>query len=313
MDVEDKALLRKAKTACKRANRALYYLTFTFPRKKRAAALFLYYYLRRLDDLVDRKGISQATRIKILREHRTRLEALFRGEPVKNMTDRDRALQKFIDYNPATARMIRPQIENLFTTMEFDSKNKSKLIAYKDLINYCYLTGSSPFMITLSLLDPRMDEKTKENVARNLGIGINLTHLLRDFRFDMKSNDVKVTRGEKLRFDIFGPNGINSEGLRAFAKQRVDEAAEFLDAGRKHVMRLSNFKLKFSLSLFRWKYASILTKMKLRNYDLMSDYGKTKPVEYLASVVMLAKDLFAVIGSTVRDIMRKPANWMHSR
>ncbi len=287
----DEDVLGKAQAACKRSNRAFYMITYTFPKEKRNAILFVYYYLRTLDDLVDRKGISEAARIKTLREHKKKMDMLYRGEIPNDMSSADRALQNFILHDPAAARAVRQQIENFFTTMEFDSKNKHKLISYKDLIRYCYLTGGSPFVLVLSLLDPRIDRKTKENIARTLGVGINLTHILRDFRADLKVNDIKVTPDERNRFNLFGAKIRNNDALRPLARERVEEAANLLSEGRKYIMKVDNFMLRMSLLLFRWKYLSILRRVKLRNYDLMSDYGKVRFVERVDAIATLMKEL----------------------
>ncbi|MBI3412541.1 MAG: squalene/phytoene synthase family protein [Candidatus Aenigmarchaeota archaeon] len=308
----DKELLKKAREACKRANKTLYFLTYTFPKSKRNAALFLYYYMRTLDDIVDKKGITKSHRINVLREHRKRMEMLYSGKTPPNITNRDRALQNFISHNPATARAIKPHMENMLTTMEIDSNNKSKLIPYKELIHYCYLGGGSPFAITLSLLDPRAGEDTKENIARTLGVGMNLTHILRDFKKDVKLEDIKVTPDEKHRFNLFGPK-MDNDGLRAFARERVKEASGFLNDGKKHIMKLNGFKLKLSFSIFRWRYMSMLKKVQLRNYDLMSDYKKTKPLEYFVSSAMLLKEIFVLTANSAFEAVKKPVQWVLSR
>ncbi|MFH0890272.1 MAG: squalene/phytoene synthase family protein [Candidatus Aenigmatarchaeota archaeon] len=291
----DRALLRKARTACKRANKVLYLLTYLFPKEKRAPTLFLYYYFRGIDDEIDKKGLTETSRMKTINYWRKRMEGLFEGKLPNDMNDKDRALYNFIQYDPKMAEGIKPQIGNIFDIMEFDSKNRNKLVSYEDLIHYCYLTGGAPFIIALSLLDQRVDETTKENIAQTLGVGIQLAHILRDFKEDLRLKDAKITTTETVKFNLLGSNLKNVETWRQFAIQRVEEAAKFLDDGRRYIKEIPSNTLKFSLALWRWKYLSILKKIQLRDYDLMSNYKKTKPRELFASLSILVKELSYVV------------------
>lgn len=282
----ESVLLRRAGTACKRANKTLYFITRLMPKRKREATLFLYYYIRTIDNMVDKKGLSKAARTKIIEQNRKRMGQLFKGRMPVEMDNKDMALYNFVINNPTLAKRMRPQIERLLDTMVFESKNKKKHITYEELINYCYLTGGSPFIMASSMMDPGIDDSVTEKIARTFGVGSDLTHLLRDFKYDMSTNEAKITRDEARRFDF-----NNKEDLKEFAKLRVKEAEAFLNLGKKYIRKTPSLTLRMTLALYRWRFLSVLKKIRMRKYDLMQDYRKTTFKEHLNSLGILAKEL----------------------
>ncbi len=291
--VTDEALLRKAGVACKRANKTLYAITRLLPKSKRDATLLIYYYLRVIDNMVDKKGLSKATRMKIIQQNRKKMDLLYKGKMPVEMDNKDMALYNFILGNPRLARRMRPQIERLLDTMTFESKNKKKPISYEELINYCYLTGGSPFIMASSMMDPGIEDSVSDKIARTFGVGSDLTHLLRDFRYDMRANEVKITREEASMFDF-----NNKEDLKEFARLRVHEAESFLNMGKKYIKMTPSLTLRVTLALYRWRFLSILKKIKMRKYDLMENYSKTSFKEYMASLGIFAKELSYVFYLT---------------
>lgn len=296
----ESVLLRRAGTACKRANKTLYFITHLMPKRKRDAILFLYYYFRIIDNMVDRKGLSKASKMKIIRQNKKRMNQLFRGQTPENMDNKDMALYNFILNNPALAKRMRPHIERLLSTMEFESKNKKKHITYEELINYCYLTGGAPFVIGSSIVDPRIGDSVTEKIARTFGVGSDLTHLLRDFRYDMRVNEAKITEEEAKKFDF-----NNKEDLKEFAKLRVKEAEAFLNMGKRYIRKTPSLTVRITLALYRWRFLSVLKKIKMRKYDLMQDYRKTTFKEHMNSLGILAKELSYIFYLT---FLRKSKN-----
>lgn len=291
--VTERALLRRAQAACRQANKTLYFITRLMPKRKREAILFLYYYFRIMDNMVDKKGLSKAARIKILEQSRKRMGQLFKGQTPENMDNKDMALYNFIINNPVLAKKMRPHIERLLSTMEFESKSHKKPISYEELINYCYLTGGSPFVIGSSIVDPEIGEAVTEKIARTFGIGSDLTHLLRDFKYDMRVNEAKITEEEARRFDF-----NNKEDLKEFAKLRVKQAETFLNMGKKYIRKTPSLTVRITLALYRWRFLSVLKKIKMRKYDLMQNYRKTNFKEGMVSLAILAKELSYVFYLT---------------
>ncbi len=293
---ESEDLLRRAKASCKRSNKTLYMLTRIFPKEKRAPTFFIYYYFRELDDLIDRKELTYAERVKFLDHYRKRMDRLFRGEVLENMDRKEKSLLNFIAHNPNLAASMRPYMENLFEIMYFDSEKASKkTVSYNELIRYCYLTGGSPFMMAMSFLDPEINEATKRKVAQTFGVGSELTHILRDFVKDVGQKSTKVTKKETIKFNLFKRGNKNDDGLRKFAKYRVEEAAKFFERGKKYIGEMPGLPLKMILVLYRWRFLSVLKKIEMRNYDLMLDYDKTSFAEYIASMRILFGEIYFLV------------------
>ncbi|MBI4167959.1 MAG: squalene/phytoene synthase family protein [Candidatus Aenigmarchaeota archaeon] len=284
-------LFRKAKDTCRRSNRTLYMLTYLFPKEKRAPTFFLYYYFSTIDDMVDENGLSKSAILRLINNKRKRMNQLFSGIIPKNMDDTDIALYNFIGWNPVVAAGVRPHLEKLLDVIEFDSKHKNRTISYKDMINYCHMAGGSPFFIFTSFIDQRINAATKEKIAYTFGTGIQLTNNLRDFVEDSRMRSAKITSDETAKFHLNNSIIENNSELKEFARQRAEEAEQFLNMGRKYIKEAPSLTLKFSLAIWRWRYLYILKKIQMRDYDLFADYKKSSLSEIMASVLILSKEL----------------------
>ncbi len=270
----DSALFRKASATCKRSNRALFTLRYLLPKDAWISGLFLYHYMRGVDDLIDKKGLSKADIEKILAQRKKRLYVLFSGRITDDMDELDMALYNFIMCDPEKAMSLLPYIESLLEMMEIDSRKKKGLLFHDKLMDYCNTAGSAPLVMAISLIDGKIDKKLRENIAVQLGIGMQLTHILRDFNSDCS------------------PDSRNGAGdIRNLTKEKVEHANKVFDKGIKYLRKASSVKLKLIFTLYSWKYLSVLKRIEMRDYNLFSNYRKVAVAEKFAAAGILFRQL----------------------
>ncbi len=211
----DDALVRQgyaeaARVARRRAGN--FYFAFLGQRPSARRALHaIYAFCREADDAADDgRGTAEARRT--LAVLRTRLGEIYEGRPEPA---RDAALQD-------AARRFgieRRDFEALLSGVERDLTAR-RYATFDELFAYCFEVASSVGLLCLPVFG-RRDALARRH-AVDLGVGMQLTNILRDLAEDAANGRVYLPQADLRRF------GLEEEGLGAVGPRRPDHRLEAL-------------------------------------------------------------------------------------
>jgi len=152
---------------------SFYYAFLFLPEERRRAITALYAFCREVDDVVDEVSEPDAARMKLAWWH-GEIERLYAGEPNHPVT---RALA------PAVSRFGLPReyFDEIIAGMEMDLEHGG-YGTFAELAEYCYRAASVVGLLSVEIFGYR-DTRTRD-YARDLGMALQLTNILRDVRED---------------------------------------------------------------------------------------------------------------------------------
>jgi phytoene synthase len=174
-----------------RSGSSFYYSFLFLPPDRRRAITALYAYCREVDDVVDEIADPQVARSK-LQWWRSEVERLFSGQPQHPVT---RALQPFLD----TLGLPRQHFEDILDGMTMDLEY-NRYPDFRTLEVYCHRVAG-----VVGLLSARIFGHTQPatlEYARDLGIALQLTNILRDVGEDVRRNRIYIPLDELARFGV---------------------------------------------------------------------------------------------------------------
>ena len=174
------------------ASGSSFYYSFLFlPPERRRAITALYAFCREVDDVVDETADDNLARIK-LAWWRNEIGQMFLGNPQHPVT---RALAPCL----APFALTQVRLEEILDGMEMDLM-QTRYLDFKGLERYCYLVAGVVGLCAAEIFG-RTDERTLE-YARNLGLGFQLTNIIRDVGEDARRGRVYLPVNELQRFNV---------------------------------------------------------------------------------------------------------------
>ena len=174
-----------------RSGSSFYYSFLFLPPERRRAITALYAYCREVDDVVDEIADPQLARTK-LQWWRSEVDRLFSGQPQHPVTQ---ALQPFL----GSLALPREHFEDILDGMAMDL-DYNRYPDFRTLEVYCHRVAG-----VVGLLSARIFGHTQPatlEYARNLGIALQLTNILRDVGEDVRRNRVYIPLDELARFGV---------------------------------------------------------------------------------------------------------------
>ena len=157
----------------KRQAKNFYYAFLFLPRPKRDAIYAVYAFCRYCDDIADGDQ-PVATQQLLLEAWRQELDSCYAGKPTHIIT---RALQPVVD----TYGIPKHYFEELIDGVEMDLTIR-RYATFSDLERYCYRVASVVGLICIEIFG--YTHAGVREYARHLGIGLQLTNILRDIQED---------------------------------------------------------------------------------------------------------------------------------
>ena len=208
-------VLQEAYAHCQRVTKAeaknFYYAFVTLPKAKRQAIYAVYAFCRLCDDIAD--------------------EPLPVDEKRRKLREVDVALEQSRDGNPdgpvysALAHAVREygipweDLSEVARGVEMDL-TLSRYETFEDLATYCYRVASVVGIICIHIFG--FSDPLAREYAVDLGLGMQLTNILRDIKEDAEMDRVYLPQEELRRF------GYPEEALMAGADQRRVHPADAL-------------------------------------------------------------------------------------
>jgi phytoene synthase len=166
-----------------------YYAFLFLPRPKREAIYVVYAFCRYCDDITD-EGQDVTAQQTLLQHWREELERCYAGTPTHLITE---ALQQVI----ATYKIPQHYFEELIRGVAMDLTIQ-RYPTFSDLEQYCYRVASVVGLMCIEIFG--YAHPGVQGYARNLGIALQLTNILRDVKEDAERGRIYLPQEDLLAF-----------------------------------------------------------------------------------------------------------------
>ena len=199
---------------------------FIFLKKeKREALTALYAYCREVDDIAD-ECIDHEIASKKLNWWREEIERLFKGEPQHPVS---KALHPFLNH----FNLSKNYFIEIIDGMEMDVKF-NRYESFEQLELYCYRVASCVGILSAHIFG--FKNKDTLTFAKNLGIALQLTNIIRDLGEDARRGRIYIPLDELKKLGVSEEEIIslkNSEKIKILVQNQSDRAKKFYDLASK--------------------------------------------------------------------------------
>jgi len=194
-----------------------YYAFIFMPAEKRRAIQALYAFCRIGDDAVDE---AQGDPRKIIELLRYKLDLCYNGRYIDELTlALSHAIKQYA--------FEKKHFEELLLGIEMDlSVNRYQ--TFDELRVYCYRVASTVGLLCLKIFD--CDTENSRQYAESLGIGMQLTNILRDIREDIDRDRIYIPLEDLERFGVKESdlvNRVNNKDIKDLVNWEAERAGSF--------------------------------------------------------------------------------------
>lgn len=259
MRAENKSAYTKCESITKENASNFYYAFRTLPTEKRLAIYATYAFCRLCDDIADGEQPVNQKR-KLLNQVRTDLLKKNSGtisDPV------------FIALHDTMSTFNIPisYFEQLIDGVEMDL-TIDHYSNFEDLRKYCYKVASVVGLICIEIFS--YSNPKARSYAIDLGIGMQITNILRDIREDFSNGRIYLPMNELDQFryskhDL--SSNIMNEPFRNLLAFQIDRARSYFDSGI-NLIPLVSPNSRVCLSMLHGVYSRILDRIESNDYDI---------------------------------------------
>jgi len=199
---------------------------FIFLKKeKREALTALYAYCREVDDIAD-ECLDHEIASKKLNWWREEVERLFKGAPQHPVS---KALHPFLSH----FNLSKNYFIEIIDGMEMDVKF-NRYESFEQLELYCYRVASCVGILSAHIFG--FTNKDTLTFAKNLGIALQLTNIIRDLGEDARRGRIYIPLDELKKLGVSEEEIIslkNSEKIKILVQNQSDRAKKFYDLASK--------------------------------------------------------------------------------
>ena len=199
---------------------------FIFLKKeKREALTALYAYCREVDDIAD-ECLDHEIASKKLNWWREEVERLFKGAPQHPVS---KALHPFLSH----FNLSKNYFFEIIDGMEMDVKF-NRYESFEQLELYCYRVASCVGILSAHIFG--FKNKDTLTFAKNLGIALQLTNIIRDLGEDARRGRIYIPLDELKKLGVSEEEIIslkNSEKIKILVQNQSDRAKKFYELASK--------------------------------------------------------------------------------
>lgn len=263
------------KEIIRRQAHSFYFASYFLPRHKRRDVFALYAFYRTVDDLVDRRplGCSPAAIVDELDGWRAWLAD--RGD-LTTLDPVRMALATVIDRYEIPLRYLYELLDGVQSDLY-----PCHLQTFEQLERYCYLVAGTVGLVMSYVLGVK--DETALVRARDLGIAMQLTNVLRDIGEDLERGVIYLPAEELARFgysaERLAVRQVDEEFV-ALMRMQIARARAYYRAGVAGISQLARDS-QFPILMASRMYGGILRKIERGGYDVFSQRAHTKLPEKL--------------------------------
>jgi phytoene synthase len=249
-----------------------YYSFLVLPAEKRRAIVAVWDFCRAVDDATDEIG-REAPEVAAaeLGKWRRELAACFDG--LEPQTPQGRALLPFVQ----RFHLPRSAFEALIEGVEMDVVPR-RYQTFGELYEYCIRVASAVGLICLEIFGYR--DPAARQYARDLGVALQLTNILRDVPGDFERGRVYIpqedfaahgcTEADLKQEIVHRGGGIKNAAIEQLLRHQAARAREYYGRAAQHLPRGDARRL-VAAEIMGAIYRRILDRIEQRRYDVFSE------------------------------------------
>jgi phytoene synthase len=248
---------------------SFYYSFLTLPAPQRRAIVAVFDVCRAIDDAVDLEP-DRARGVAALETWRREIARVFEGGAPE--TPQGRALQPFV----TTFHLPREQFEALIDGVAMDAV-PGRFQTFADLEPYCHRVASSVGLICAEIFGYR--EPAVLTYARDLGVALQLTNILRDVGVDYRRGRMYLPLDDLARFGCSEDDvrreveqagqGVRSPQVRLALEHHASRARVFFARAVRELPRGDAHKF-VAAEIMRAIYTALLQRIEGAGFDVFS-------------------------------------------
>jgi phytoene synthase len=249
---------------------SFYYSFLVLPGPERRAITAVFDFCRAVDDAVDLEP-DQARAAAALASWRDEVARVFEGRPPE--TPQGRALQPFVK----PFRLPREQFDALIDGVGMDASPR-RYQTFADLEPYCHRVASSVGLICAEIFGYR--EPAVLDYARDLGVALQLTNILRDVgvdygrgRFYLPAEDLARfgCTEDEIRDEIaHAGGGLRSERVRKLLDYQAARARIFFSRAVRSLPK-ADARRFVAAEIMREIYFALLGRIEAAGFDVFTE------------------------------------------
>ena len=248
---------------------SFYYSFLVLPAPQRRAITAVFDICRAIDDAVDLESDPERAR-QALAMWRTEIDRIFtRQAPA---TPQGRALQPFV----GPFNLPRVQFDALIDGVAMDASPR-RYETFADLEPYCHRVASSVGLMCAEIFGYR--ERAVLDYARDLGVALQLTNILRDVAVDYRVGRFYLPAADLAKFDVTEADvrqeveqsgqGVRSANVRAALAHHASRAHEYFDRARRSLPREDASRF-VAAEIMHAIYFELLQRIEAAQWDVFS-------------------------------------------
>lgn len=270
--------------------KSFYFAAKFLPRVKQRAVFPIYAFCRHVDDEIDEIGDgNEAEAVAAVERWKLYLREVY--FPAERQTAKDQRLktkdqtQVFLAWQDILKTYKIPQnlpLE-LVQGVLMDTSHK-RYETFDELYVYCYRVASTVGLMSSEILG--YSDKIALRYAEALGIGMQLTNILRDVKEDAARGRIYLPQEDLRAFNVSPEQILANEfdpNFAAMMKFQVERAREFYQKGEKGIAFLAKDS-RFTVLLASRIYAKILDEIERQNYNPFTRRAQTTKLQKLLSI-----------------------------
>lgn len=276
--------------------KSFYFAAKFLPKHKQKVVYPIYAFCRHVDDEIDEIGEGdEAKAIETVERWKEKLYFVFqeeekrkRGEKEKNGgegTKDEGQDEVFLAWKDLLETYKIPQnlpLE-LIQGVLMDT-NIKRYETFDELYVYCYRVASTVGLMSSEILG--YSDKIALEYAEAMGIGMQLTNILRDVKEDAAMNRIYLPQEDLRKFGVSEEQIFENRFDKNFAemmKFQIERARDFYKKGEKGIALLDKDS-RFTVLLASRIYARILDEIEKQNYDVFIKRAHTTKGQKIFSI-----------------------------
>jgi phytoene synthase len=262
---------RRARAVTRCHAKSFHFASHALSPERRAAAVALYAFCRRLDDLVD--GPALGCRPADLAERLACARALVRslhGGPALGSVPAPFDADECAALHDSVRRWGIPEapFQELITGVGMDLTVR-RYPTFAELDVYCYRVAGTVGLLIAPVLGCR--DPAALGAAADLGRAMQLTNILRDVREDMERDRVYLPQAELAAAGLTEDDLVagRADGrFRDFMRRQIARARRYYASGLAGVPALADARCRLTVRLMAAVYGDILRVIEAQHYDV---------------------------------------------
>ncbi len=255
-----------------RSGSSFYYSFLFLPEPQRLAITALYAFCREVDDVVDEASEAEVAKLK-LAWWRHEIARAFAGEPSHPVT---RALQTPIQRYHLPLEYFQEIIDGMQMDLDYQVYP-----SFKELSLYCYRVASVVGLLSAEIFG--YQDRHTQAYARDLGMAMQLTNILRDVREDAQRGRIYIPLDELQRHQLSISDlhqGKTTDNLRALFTAQAERARAYYAQAMAHLPRQDRYAQRSGL-IMASVYQSLLAEIEADGYRVLEQRIKLTPLRKL--------------------------------